>query len=160
MKTVPMRLRLARWARHLSRRPTKIVPPGVVYLMRCRITGEYKYGSSTNPQDRLRVLVSYARCRLGRELEYVWSIVTNDPDRIERLLHKRWRQFRADDKRREWVNLPDDEVKEFRSVSSVMYKGIRIPKGWIECVRGPFVPGTGPKPAPSRPRPRKPRKEN
>jgi hypothetical protein len=108
--------------------------------MRCRLTGEYKYGSSTNPQDRLRVLVSHARCRLGRELEYVWSIVTNAPDRLERSLHKRWRRFRADDIRREWVNLPEEEVTDFLRVSSVMYKGVNTPKGWIECVSGPFIP--------------------
>jgi hypothetical protein len=137
---VPMRLRAAQWKHRCSRWRRGICSPGVVYLMRCRLTGEYKYGSSTNPYDRLCVLTSYARCRLGRELEYVWSIVTNAPFRLESFLHERWRQFRADDKRREWVNLPDDEVATFRGVCSVMYKGVKTPKGWIECVRGPFVP--------------------
>ncbi len=143
MKTVPMRLRLARWDRYLSknrRRRWRFGVPGVVYLMQCRLTGEYKYGASTNPQDRLQVLRSYARTRLGRELEFVWSIVTNDPTRLEKFWHKRWQQFRADNRRREWVNLPEDEVSVFRGASSVMYKGVRIPKGWIECLSGPFVP--------------------
>lgn len=95
---------------------------GAVYLLRCLDTGEYKYGGSTNPLARIETLAAQAQAKLGRNLVYVWSIVTNGVGRLESSWTNRWGKFRADKRRREWVILPDNEVAHFRSFVSVVWK--------------------------------------
>lgn len=136
MKEVPHRLRVSRsgWTPASYGTAT-----GAVYLLRCRVTNEYKFGASTNPHSRIRQLQGLGRWKLARDLEYIWSIATNGVGRLETVWRDRWRKYRID-ARREWVMLPLEEVARFRSVTTVVWKDIPEPNSeWFACVQQPYV---------------------
>ena len=97
---------------------------GAVYLTRCRNTGEYKVGASESPYARLRALAVQARRQWKREVGYIWSIVTNHIDRLEKYWLRRWRDYRVKDARREWFVLPDSEAAAFRWAATVAYRDL------------------------------------
>jgi hypothetical protein len=117
MRPVPKEWYYTRRFGHFElRRP---VAPGVVYLVRCAITGEHKFGATANPARRLSTL-RHQCGKLGREPVLIWAVATNSVGRAESALRSRWRGFRIDG-RLEWVSLPEAEVAWFRSFGSVEY---------------------------------------
>jgi hypothetical protein len=117
---------------------------GVAYLLKCRKTGVFKLGGSTNPYSRIGSAISTAK-RNGLELEYVWSIATNAAGRLETYWRKRWRTHQAGG--HDWFNkLPDSEVSAFRAVSSFIWRDIPEPDAeWFDCVKGPYLRYSRPK---------------
>lgn len=110
---------------------------GAVYLLKCRRSGLCKFGASHNPHRRISGLVSYVR-RHGYDLEYIWSIATNDIYRLETHWRREWDLYRVDH-RKEWVYLPDLEIARFSSTGPVLlFKGCKVHREWINIVKGPF----------------------
>jgi hypothetical protein len=104
---------------------------GVVYLFRCVDTGVYKFGASINPAGRFDSLQISSMSNFGFNLVYEWSIITNGLLRLERYWCARWKPFRRLSlglKRREWVDLPESEVKYFRSFGSIRFRGPKYPE--------------------------------
>ena len=97
---------------------------GVVYLFRCSITGEYKFGGTTQPGHRYSQLVSQAKVKLRRDLVYLWSTITNGVGRLELYWLRRWEGHRVDGARKEWASLPDSEVRAFQSATVVTYRDL------------------------------------
>lgn len=112
------------------------VATGVVYLLYCSRTRTHKVGASINPHHRIGQLVcDWSGGAL--ELEYVWSIATNCLGRLESHWRTRWKPFRT--RGREWLRLPEKEVREFRAVSAVLFAdGPKPDPVWWECVNAPY----------------------
>jgi hypothetical protein len=115
---------------------------GVVYLVQCGRTGEYKVGGSIDPASRLRQLYTQARTKLGRELGYVWSIITNGVGRLESYWLESWDSYRVTGTRREWFLLPDTEVARFRSLAVVNFRDYPPVPSRLKDVLGPPDPKT------------------
>lgn len=85
---------------------------GWVYLMHDR--DQSKIGRSRKPKQRFLALKSQRRA-----LVFVHQIATNDALRLEQNLHRLYAIYRIHG---EWFALPDDEIQQFRSVSSYQFK--------------------------------------
>ncbi len=114
---------------------------GVVYLMRCAVTGEHKFGATADPAPRFNALRYHSKKR-GMDMRLVWTIQTNSIGRLEKAIRKRWQKYRIDE-RLEWVNLPQHEIDSFRSASVINWKakGLRPISNNLKLVLDRFKPG-------------------
>lgn len=84
-----------------------------VYLLKTK--NACKIGWAKNPRKRVRVIL--AKIKMGGGL--IHQIETNDPHKLEKFWHEKFSSKRVVG---EWFALTDDDVREMRAVSRVMYK--------------------------------------
>lgn len=94
---------------------------GWIYICRDPHSALYKIGKSVNPEKRMTELIQ------GRKTELIWKIETNHMDRLENILHGKYKDKRDEG---EWFRLSESDTEQIKN----KYPGQRHTFRKAECV--------------------------